>query len=482
MCEFGLLMGQKRILFFYSILFLLGFSATAQPSRFSMEINAGVPTMFASIPSTISTYGGVGVRYNITTALSAQLSANMGTMRGMQNQSATSFVFPEKVSNYKSYTSQFYNYTLRGQLNLERVFNLRQFPFFYRLNPYLTGGVGFTAPLGDGWVAERYFDASTKYYKKGVEGVWTSQLGVVVRYYLNPMIDLNIGSEFNYCPTYYLDGIYPDNKYDHYLLSYIGANIKLGATHRKQHIEWVNVVIKERKPKRQPKDDPRPAEPPPLAEEPKSDSAMAVNTDSAITKEVVQTTDSVITNPATGVASTTTPLKQPDSVVNNPAAVSAVPAPLPTANGSNIPSKNKLPVATTQSRKGEKTPVPAQNTRKGSEQAVNNPFSEPVVRVPAATDPNAPALNMIEGVANETPAKYTVIAAAYSKRKVKYAYMFRDRLRKQGYQAAVVQSDIDPNIVRVMVYSTNTKNVALSQCNKVRSEFEKSAWINVKKK
>lgn len=475
MCELGLLMGQKHILFFYSVLILTGFSATAQPSRLSVEVNAGIPIMFASIPSTISTYGGIGVRYNITTALSAQLSANMGAMRGMQNQSANSFVFPERVSNYKSYTSQFYNYTLRGQLNLERVFNLRQFPLFYRLNPYLTGGVGFTAPLGDGWVAERYFGASTKTYKNGVEGVWTSQLGVVVRYYLNPMIDLNIGSEFNHCPTYYLDGIYPDNKYDHYLLSYIGANIKLGATHRKQHIEWVNVVIKERKPKRQPKDDPRPVDPQPLAEEPKSDSVVAINTDSAMAQEVVKTTDSVTTDVAS------TPIQQSAPTANTPSA-QVIPAQQPAA-ASNVPTpKATKPVATAvQPRKGGKAPIPAPNTRTGSAQPAQT-FSEPVVRVQAATDPNAPALNMIEGVANETPAKYTVIAAAYSKRKVKYAYMFRDRLRKQGYQAAVVQSDIDPNIVRVMVYSTNTKNVALSQCNKVRSEFEKSAWINVKKK
>jgi hypothetical protein len=61
------------------------------------------------------------------------------------------------------------------------------------------------------------------------------------------MFDLNIGSEFNHCQTFYLDGIYTDKKYDYYLTNYIGVNVKLGSSEVKQQIEWLNVIPRERK-------------------------------------------------------------------------------------------------------------------------------------------------------------------------------------------------------------------------------------------
>ena len=57
------------------------------------------------------------------------------------------------MSNYKSYLPRFYNYAISGQLNLERVLDLRSIKLFRRMNPYLVGGIGYTSPSGDGWVA-----------------------------------------------------------------------------------------------------------------------------------------------------------------------------------------------------------------------------------------------------------------------------------------------------------------------------------------
>lgn len=434
--------------------FLLCQSVSAQKAtRWNIEANAGVPYMFASIPSHFSTYGGLGLRYNITTALSAQVSFNIGTMRGSQEQTTPTYVHPDQVSNYKAYTSNFYNYGLRGQLNLERVLSLRQYKLFRKVNPYLIGGFAYTAPRGEGWVGERYFGAKTKVYKEGFNHVWTTQVGIVFRVYINPLLDLNIGSEFNHCQTYYLDGIYPDEKYDHYLTSYVGVNIKLGASKAKQNIEWQNVVYRERKPKTQPKDEPQPQQP----AEPKGQQPVEPAKDSAIAQTPVDTTPVV-----------------------TPAQPSAPTQPTPVAQQPTTPAKGAVAAgvvaATPKSTPAPKQPAPTKETPTKAETK-----AEPVVRYDAPVDPNAPTLNMSEGVAAQTPAKYTVIAGAYSKSKVKYAYAFRNRLRKQGYQAALVQSDIDPNIVRVMVYSTNDKKIALQQCKKVRLEFEKQGWINTRK-
>jgi hypothetical protein len=433
----------KGALILYCILFIQTRSQAQSAARWSFEANAGIPYMFASIPSTLSTYGGLGVRYNITTALSAQISFNIGTMRGSQDQSTPRVVAPDAVSNYKAYTSNFYNYALRGQLNLERVLSLRQYSFFRRVNPYFVGGIGYTAPRGDGWIGERYFDATTKVYKDGVKPVWTTQVGILFRVYLNPLLDLNIGSEFNHCQTYYLDGIYPDKQYDHYLTSYIGVNVKLGASKSKQNIEWQNVVFRERKPKVQPKDEPQPVKPAePVAQQP-----VEPIKDSAVVAAPIDTTP-----------------------------VAASPVPQPTEPEPVVQQQQPAtkPAVVAGAAVAAKKPTKQQPTS-------TKPKSEPVVRYNAPVDPKAPALNMIEGIAAKPPAKYTVIAGAYSKSKVQYAYAFRDRLRNQGYQAAVVQSDIDPKIVRVMVYSTDDKRIALQQCKKVRLEFEKQAWINTRK-
>jgi hypothetical protein len=259
---------------------------------------------------------------------------------------------------------------------------------------------------------------------------------VVFRVYLNPLLDLNIGSEFNHCQTYYLDGIYPDHQYDHYLTNYVGINVKLGSSKSKQNVEWKNIVYKGENPQ-------EPAQP----AEPVAQDTVPPAKDSAIVATPVDTTP---------VAVTPQPV---EPVVQEPApATKAV-----VAGGAVAATKKTTP-------KKQASAAPATQRK-----------AEPVVRYNAPTDPNAPTLNMTEGVAAHPPAKYTVIAGAYSKSKVKYAYAFRDRLRKQGYQAALVQSDIDPNIVRVMVYSTDDKKIALQQCYKARQEYEKSSWINTRK-
>jgi hypothetical protein len=49
-------------------------------------------------------------------------------------------------------------------------------------------------------------------------------LGLGIRYYLNPSIDLVFSSEFNYFETYWIDGAYTDKKLDHYLNNSFGIS------------------------------------------------------------------------------------------------------------------------------------------------------------------------------------------------------------------------------------------------------------------
>jgi hypothetical protein len=448
-------MKLKTIIFAF---ILIGFSQTygqqADPgskpaskpaTRLSVELNGGVPLGFATLPSAFSTYGGVGIRYNVTTALSAQFSANFGTLRGNQNAIRSySDLSIDAPSTYTRYQSNFTNFMGRGMINLDRV--LRTRPLLKRINPYLVFGAGYT--INSSMEAER-FDGRKRVYNDIM--FWSYNAGLLFRVYINPTLDLNIGSEFYTTQSQFLDALPTDGKNDSYLLSYVGINVKFGASKSKQHIEWQNIIYKEVKPRKPRKEEEKPEQQPVVAqtqpEKPKDTSVIAVQTE--VPKP---NNNSTIKADSTQVVMEIPAEAKPKSdkqVLTTPK-----------ASASNSGRKKSATVA-------------APKTKPAADTKIN--------RIIAANDKNAATLNMIEGVAEKTPGKYTVMAGAYAKSKISYAYMFRDRLRAQGYSAALVQSDINPNIVRVMIYSTNDRKVALQQCYKGRNEIEKTTWINVAK-
>ena len=63
---------MKRILStLYFCLFFV-YASIGQNTRFSFDLTGGIPIAIASIPSGISTYGSLGIRYSITKDISVQ--------------------------------------------------------------------------------------------------------------------------------------------------------------------------------------------------------------------------------------------------------------------------------------------------------------------------------------------------------------------------------------------------------------------------
>jgi hypothetical protein len=475
--------------------------AQVRPSRLSFEINAGIPIAISSIPPGISTYGGIGLRYNITTALSLQTSFNIGMLRG--SQSVLNIAFSERSQNYTKYHNTFYQYALRGQLNLERVFRLRA--IMKKVNPYLTAGIGYTGTTGI--EAERADGRLRKY--DNIE-FWTVQAGVAFRYYLNPTLDLNIGSELNLTQTAFLDGIPLDGRNDHFILTYVGINVKIGAKKKNQHIEWVNKVYRSKKPHKT-KEDPEDLhsdqeltadEPDPvyadslIAETPSArDSAAAAASlkDSELAGKAALEDAANNANVATGMPKGTAGAAKTGTTVaagtvkgikkgvKGAAATGAIRSGSLANKGTSV---IMLASGSTKETRTGRTSINIKNkgaiTANGEAGMNGRPGSTaPVVRINAPVDPKAPTLNIVENISKPL-ATYNVIVGAFGKSR--NAYRFRNRLRNQGYQSAIFRSDINSQIMRVCIYSTNNQEIALKQLEKARAEVEPGAWIHVYRK
>jgi len=556
----------------YALTFLLAFSGEVfgqklRPSRLSVEANAGIPVMISTVTPALATYGGIGIRYSLSATLSVQTSLNIGIMRGAQNVTATSVA--EETQNYIKYHNSFIQYTLRGQLNLERIFKLRS--HMKKLNPFLTGGVGYTGTMG---IEAERFDGRLRKYKD--INFWTVQTGIVVRYYLNPTLDLNIGSELNLTQTKFLDGIPLDDRFDHFVMTYVGINVKIGTKRRNQHIEWINHSRRNRVPSKQ-KDDPddhRPNlvlkadDPDPehvdsfleakIAEQNAAKKALAEKQAAAAVnaeanKPEPNTSSTAALTPGTTAANAGDGAFAGARLVadtkpgaNAVASTSGIAAPATrnitaggTSNATTGRAGNKtttgtattpvvagtsasaaasrvhhtgtavagnklaltgktasgiLTTAATATRKSRSTAARSASSQRTGVVATGksnasaagkdaitgtytaSPLTTSLARVNTPVDPKAPTLNFIEGIAPPV-SSYNVIVGAF--RKSKNAYAFRNKMRKMGYQCAIFRSDIDSRIMRVCIYSTNNKEIALKQVEKARAEVEKGSWVHV---
>lgn len=492
----------------YSVLFILFFSlnaAFAQNARFSLDLNAGIPLPLASIKSNITTYGGVGVRYNLTSALSIEGMLNMGTMAGSQTPAVPIPVYPnvdnENVANYHN---NFVQYSLKGLVNLERVFGLRK--VFHRINPYVTGGLGFI----NSSVSTNF---SNGYQYKVNRSFFTGYVGLQFKYYINPSLDFNIGSEMNLTETYYLDGAATDKKYDYYLLNYVGVAYKFGARKDKQHIEWNNVILKDRiyiphieKRQGQPLDaagnffifhkdsiallqtqnrelqqktvmlEQKSAEQQKQIDSMKQDmSTMKVKVDT-LQNQVSQMQEQM--NKPPQVVYAPAPEKAPEPVKPTPPpATTQVPAkPKPKPAKSQLPQTPAQPEKVTAPEVTTKAPEPKQPEKvEAPAKQKETPVITTVPEKPVETAP-VTELNQIDGVVAPI-ARYNVVAGAYAGEK--YAFIFRDKMRAKGYEAAIFKSDINSKILRVCLFTTQDKEEAMRMMRKVRAEVDPKAWVHV---
>ena len=210
----------------------------SQSTRLSLDLNVGMPASMTFFTPTFSTYGGVGLRYNFVKEISLAGRFEIGTMSGKNNSPNSSIVYPVTNNNYLSFSNNFYQYTGEVNINFERIFGLRR--YLHRINPY--GVIGLGMIHCDNVAVDVNGNDSRRYNKF----FYTAYFGLNMRYYFNPSLDLLIGSNFCMAQTYYNDAVPYDKKTDNYLLSSVGVSYKFGARKDRQHIEWNNVILKDR--------------------------------------------------------------------------------------------------------------------------------------------------------------------------------------------------------------------------------------------
>ncbi len=513
--------------------------AKAQNTRLSLDLGGGVPISLVSVKGSFTTYGTVGIRYNILKEISVQGVLNVGTLSGTNKGGDFFTQTPEgkdNVNNYKGFSNSFWQYSLNGQVDLNRLFNMRH--LFHRLNPYLVVGSGF---MQSDVNASRIDDSKKNYRFQAFCGYG----GLSLRYYLNPSLDLNLSSMLHMTQSYYLDGIYFDQNYDKFILNSLGISYKFGAKSQRQHIEWNNVILKERI--YIPNIEKRNGQ---AIDEDGNYiiySKDSINTIIAINKElkeenarqreeldvvkkemqVLQSETDTMKNQMNSLNDAIKRLQQQNEDIIKrmnenppvPAPVTPAPAVVPVPQPKTIPAPSNTyvpsePVVVPVPENKEPLPVQKETDEEPvvPKQIVNNPVKaeKPAVQEPAAPaivakpekaaqprpQPRPKAVNREQPKEAETPVvalpetglneisgvsapieKYNVVVGAYVG--TKYAYIFRDKMREKGYEAAIFKSDANSKIYRVCVFTTSDKSEAIETMNQVRKDVDPKAWIHV---
>ena len=85
-------------------------------------------------------------------------------------------------------------------------------------------------------------------------------------------------------------------------------------------------------------------------------------------------------------------------------------------------------------------------------------------------------LNDIDGIVRPM-GKYNIIVGTYAGSK--YAYPFRNKMRKQGLQAALFKDSERSKMVRVCVYYGDNRKEANRQLRLYMSKFNGQVWLHI---
>jgi hypothetical protein len=444
------------------ILFSIYAPLRAQTTKLSLEFTGGIPIPLTYFTPSVSTYGGIGLKYNILKEIAIGAQISVGSFSG-KNNSANSTEAPQQDNNnYSSFTNHFVRYTLEGQVNLERVFNLRR--SMHRINPYLTFGGGLVTSSA---TADKVNGTDRSYSENNF---YVYNIGLLMKYYLNPSLDFMLGANYNVSETYYLDAVPIDGKFDNYLMTYVGISYKIGARKDKQHAEWENVVLKDRiyipdieKRQGQPvdaagnffifhKDSIAKLQSQTLALEGKT---AELETKSIAQQKQIDSIQVEAKEMKTRMDTLESQMNQLKEQMNKQQAEPSKPDGKGVVAPIIVPSKGKT-------TKGNK-PVSA------GQKAVNNE-AQPLT--PASSE----NLNSIDDITFPV-AHYNIIVGAYLSHK--YAMIYRNKMRAQGYQSAVFRSSANSKMLRVCVFSSDDKKEALAMMRKVRKDVNPQAWMHI---
>lgn len=458
-----LLKHPKIILFVCLVLLSWGARAQYKYTRYSVDVNGGLSFPKTSISGTSGAYSEIGLRIATSKYLSGRLALGYGTLSGSQKvEKPVAQLYA--VQNYTKFNVTYYYFSGNGMINLERLFKLRNLGRrFGRINPFLVIGAGYMFPD----INVVYFGGNTKNYKDNVRFIHNN-FGLDFKCFLSNRFDLNFGGEYRLVQSYYLDGAYSDKVLDGFFNGYIGLAYNIGANADKKHMEWFNLDGKvdiQYVPFKQ--EDIKPTIPIVKENDPIQDSL-------ALLEEKQRELDEKLAQQEAAKSGQDTidiKLEDPKLAVNNDTVSESIIA-------KNAPSQQDSSFK----KVGRHTDIRYDNPRK------EKPTEQPVVvakkdtaSIPAPTKVvTTPAsgtnLNDIDGVVPPL-GKYSIIVGTYAG--PKYAFYFRNKLRKEGFQAAIFRDNLRSKMHRVAVYYGADRAEANRQLRRYLAKFNSQAWIHV---
>src|ERR1043166_2257801 len=188
--------------------------------RFSIDLGLGIPVTFFSVPSDLTGIYMGGLRYSLSDQFSISGSFQSNVFIGhIDNPSANKLSSnPVSSKDILSYRNAIYGAHGYIHYNLHRLLGLANNPK-NRFIPFVTAGGGliFMKPSAVFVNASSY--AETKFL---ADPFHDAEVGLGLRYFINPNLDLTLGFEYNFVETYWLDGVNADAKYDTYINNHIG--------------------------------------------------------------------------------------------------------------------------------------------------------------------------------------------------------------------------------------------------------------------
>jgi hypothetical protein len=233
----------KPLVFLFTLLAVANKSLLAQEknesfTRLSAGVGLGVPvTLFGVNSKPVGIYMA-NARYSFTKnfSLEARLTANVFYNNKTGNAfnsgaTITPGIAANEVMNYRSAMNGLHGimyYNLTDVLGLSNNGSNNWAPF-----------VSFGGGLHLYKFQYNAIDGSSgRMDKFGPKPARDYQLGIGSRYYLNENVDLNVGAEYHYVESYYLDAAAADKKLDNFLNFYVSAQYKIGAKKWKNGADW----------------------------------------------------------------------------------------------------------------------------------------------------------------------------------------------------------------------------------------------------
>jgi hypothetical protein len=432
------------------LLFLLSLGnvqAQYKYTRFTVDANGGFSMPNTSITGTAGGYSEVGFKVAPSRYLSGRLALGIGTLTGAQQVEKITGT-RDNVANYTKYNASYYYFSGSGLLNLERVFKLRNLGrFFHRLNPFLSIGAGYMYPD----IEVNRVDGQFKNYQKNVRFI-ANNFGLDFKYFISNRFDLSFGAEYKLVQTYYLDGAYSDKRYDGMTNAYVGVSYNIGASAGRKHLDWFNLDGKVE------------LMFVPFKNEIKQGDGPIADTK----KQLIDTTTNLLKETALNpihVDSNLAQIEEPN-IIN----IDSI-----NQNGLKDVGKNPVVVITTPvtsdtsefKKFGRHSDIKGKPETSASVQVAVSPKSQPKKGI---------SLNDIDGIVRPM-GKYNVIVGTYAG--AKYAYPFRDKMRKQGLQAALFKDSDRSKMVRVCIYYGDDRKEANRQLRLYMNKFNGQVWLHI---